>query len=672
VTISSILRYRISLAALALVLAALLLWNVGKRNIARRANAPSEDTGAAAPTDPTAWQAALAQGYEPSRHPCAACHAEITAQYAHSGMSRSWRVVTRAIATALPSGLVAVVPQADFRYELWQREGGIWQVEKHREDPHQVARQAACVIGSGTHAVALAWEERGYWFQLPLAWFRQDNAWRLSPGYEQKNHRFDRPITAACVGCHRGQAEADAAAPNWFAAPVEAGIDCAACHGPTDKHVAAQRAAARGEGTVAAEAHLVHPGRLAPLQANSLCLRCHLQGDVTVYRPGCDPLHFVPGQDLRDWRHDLVLEGSSLPSVASHGADMLASRCYVASGGRMTCVSCHDAHRPARARTTGEYDARCASCHRPQDCRRVPGVPPSERNGDSLLGGNDDSSASCIGCHMPRRPTREGLHAALTDHTIPRRGSVEPPAASSPVGHSDALVSAWPEKAISAATLGAAYVLLHETMGPRPKALQQALTQLEQALRQDPEDRESHFWLGSALVALGQGQAARPHFEAALARQPEWPLARFRLGLAWELAGDRRAAIEAYEQLLRDAPRWIEPYDRLADLYLAENRPDRAAEVLQRRLAHLPQAAALATWAMAVRLRGGAPAQAMAAVDEALRLDPREPRVYLVRASLWLLAGQDELARADLEHALELQPDHPSASESLRRLNRRP
>jgi tetratricopeptide (TPR) repeat protein len=261
---------------------------------------------------------------------------------------------------------------------------------------------------------------------------------------------------------------------------------------------------------------------------------------------------------------------------------------------------------------------------------------------------------------MPRRATREGLHLALTDHTIPRRGDDQPagtPTLPASAAGSLALRSAWPEDDASPATLGAAYVLWHETMGPRPEALRRGLALLQEALAQQPEERELRFWIGSAWVALGRGREARPHLEAAAEHPSLRPLALFRLGLACELTGDRRAALAAYEQLLREAPRWVEPYDRAADLYLADEQPDRAAAVLKLRLARLPDAAAIATWALAERLRGGTHEQALARLEEALRLDPRQPRVFRVRAMLWLLAGQRDMAQADLLRAGQLPPD---------------
>lgn len=643
-------------AGLVILATALRAWHVC-RNAGQRGVGPVDKTSSAEPIRFETF-AALASGYRLREHRCMTCHEEITASYARSGMSRSWRSLVPDLARVWAGSSADVAAPDGNRYGVSFEGGQFWHSERHPDYPGgTIARPAAYLIGSGNHAVAMAWAAGGYLFQMPLAWFASEGSWRMSPGYERKNHRFGRPITAGCVACHTGlndPSRTKSAPGNWHGPTVAAGIDCDACHGATDRHVKAWQST--DPQLLSSEAAVLNPGRLLPEEANSVCLRCHLQGDVTVYRPGCGPFDLVPGQRLQDWRHDLMIADPEGPrSVASHGTDMLASRCFIASGGRLTCIHCHDPHRPVREVARSRYDACCTQCHVPQACRRSP---------------DPQSVTSCTQCHMPRRPAREGVHLVLTDHRIPRyserSGSVPRRRDASVADALLPLRSAWPGVELDPTTLGTGYVLWHETMGPRPTALQRGVEYLQRALQTNPDDLESRFWLGSALVALGQGQAARPHLEAALVHPPRRPMARFRLALACELAEELGQAVTIYEQLMMDYPEWLEPYDRLAALHLFLGDPRRAAEVLEKRLARLPDAAAWAWLALAQRRMGAPHDQAMATLHRAFALDPRQPHPYRVRALLWLLAGQPGPAREDLLRAMTLAPDDPELRRALK------
>jgi tetratricopeptide (TPR) repeat protein len=386
-------------------------------------------------------------------------------------------------------------------------------------------------------------------------------------------------------------------------------------------------------------------------RANDVCLQCHLQGDVTVPLGASSPLDFEAGQRLLDRRQDFLIDGEpELLGVASHGARMLQSRCFTASEGKLTCIHCHDPHRPASDFSVGEYDRKCLACHASEDCNRE-----TDRA----------ESGGCVQCHMARRPTREGLHLVFTDHAMLRRPH---PLAQQPsllAADSEVeLISAWPNENPGPAALGAAYVLLHETMGPQAPSLRRGRELLSAAVAADPQDVQSRYWLGSALVALGRAQEARQELERVVREQPEWHEARYRLGLADEAAHDAAAAIVHYQHLLADVPSWIEPAIRLAQLELSAQRPAEAARVLRHVVQVAPSATAYASLALAERLAGASHEAALALVDCAIKLDSREAGAYVTRGTLYLLVGSVAPARADFERALMLDPGNASARQA--------
>ena len=86
--------------------------------------------------------------------------------------------------------------------------------------------------------------------------------------------------------------------------------------------------------------------------------------------------------------------GTQLPRM--QGLALTRSACFRKSGGRLSCITCHDPHRDADRTSHAEYNAICSSCHHPSPARQV--VCRAQPQGD------------CISCHMPAQavvlPTR--------------------------------------------------------------------------------------------------------------------------------------------------------------------------------------------------------------------------------------------------------------------------
>lgn len=590
---------------------------------------------------------------------CAECHAEIVEQYARSGMSHSWRRMTPQSAAATAPTASVTDRAGGYRYEVVVRRGELWQAETHPDDPqHRIERRAEYLVGSGNHALAWLAAENGFLTELPVGWFNEAG-WRMNPGYELKNHRFSRPIPAGCVGCHSTRAVHEIPTANRFELPITDGIDCSRCHGDADEHAAFWKSSKDKATNTAVSARLVHPRDLSSARANDLCLQCHMQGDVVVARGQTSPFDFHPGHNLVGQRHDfLIAGGPDTLGVAGHGARMMQSRCYKAGSQQLTCIHCHDPHRPTADFDSAHYDAKCLTCHQPQSCNR-PAV--DERA----------SAGGCVSCHMPKRPTREGIHLVFTDHAIRRR----PAAATSAVpsllttNADTTLVSAWPDAKQDAATLGAAYVLLHETMGPQLPSLARGCQLLTEAVAENPADVDSRYRLGSALLALDRAAEARDELRQVLTAQPARHEARYRLALAEEAAGDPRGAIVEYTRVLRDSPHWPEPYSRLAQLYLSQQQAAEAASVLRQLLSLAPDATAYASLALAERLAGASHEQALATLNKAIAFDSRHPSIYVSRGTLWLLAGRSNEARTDFERALALDPANAAARQAIKSLS---
>jgi len=297
-----------------------------------------------------------------------------------------------------------------------------------------------------------------------------------------------------------------------------------------------------------------------------------------------------PGTPLDDTQAIFLVplkrESPSRPDLLEHNFSMVLSKCYQSSGGRLSCLTCHDPHiQPSKREAPAYYRKKCLSCHTEKSCA-VPLEPRLRKT----------PANDCAGCHMPKRDVKKIAHSALTNHRIvaeeeepypevafhmstsalpdlvhlnrvPAKGNISPPAL----------------------TLLEAY---GELVNSHPEYRQRYMTFLKQTAA-----TESNNLMVLEALALEAQQEGTPEGTSAAIRY----LARaIDLGstsssdyqaLASLLARSGRAS-EAVDVLRRGLSRM--PYDAqlyrlLAENYLSLNRRDEATEALQKALQFFPQ-----------------------------------------------------------------------------------
>ncbi len=184
-----------------------------------------------------------------------------------------------------------------------------------------------------------------------------------------------------CLVCHATRPRDFRRPPPADVGPEAAdpAIGCERCHGPGANHLAAI-AADWPDRAIA----LARDDTAPAATVNAQCAECHTVDFRSLIQTAPDDPRFV----------------------RSPGFTQTFSRCYTESGGRLSCLTCHDPHG-AVEKTASVYEATCLSCHGPG---------PAAREGQGRAC-PINPARGCLVCHMPKVPVPD-LHATLTDHYI--------------------------------------------------------------------------------------------------------------------------------------------------------------------------------------------------------------------------------------------------------------
>ena len=184
--------------------------------------------------------------------------------------------------------------------------------------------------------------------------------------------KHENEIMRKCVYCHTTQGEIV----DQEIVGLVPNVNCEKCHGPASEHV-------RLAGMM-----LIPPkfsvGRddWDTESEIQLCGDCH-RLPTTVSR-----------KQLREY---------SDPLTRFQPVGLLRSKCFVESGGKLKCTTCHNPHQTVKAVSTEEHVQNCVNCHL-EDSQSHVACPVSPTQG-------------CIDCHMPAIEI-EGLGTSFHDHWI--------------------------------------------------------------------------------------------------------------------------------------------------------------------------------------------------------------------------------------------------------------
>jgi hypothetical protein len=353
---------------------------------------------------------------------CAPCHSEVYRQFQQTDMGRSMSPVTPAFLKYIHSPAVYVNPPLKRRFEVFSKEGKLYQSESGTDadgkQSFRDAHQLEWIIGAGVNGFGAILREDHHLFQAPLSFYSKAMDWEPSPGYEFTDLGFNRPITPGCISCHSGRPNAVPGSNGEFESLSfsELAIGCERCHGPGAAHVdlmsglsvpKSEKFAPSDSSTM-----IVNPAHLTPYMADNICMACHQAGDVRVLKPGKTYKDIRPGAPLDDTLSILMIPPTreSPPSKdhVDHYYSMTLSKCYRASKGKLSCITCHDPHiEPTREEAPVYFNNKCLTCHTSQSCKLSLEVRMQRQPANN-----------CIGCHMPQRDIQVISHSSATNHRI--------------------------------------------------------------------------------------------------------------------------------------------------------------------------------------------------------------------------------------------------------------
>jgi predicted CXXCH cytochrome family protein len=589
---------------------------------------------------------------------CAACHRAIADTYARTGMGRSFR----AVRSALPE-----FQGQTFRHEASDQyfvaSGGgnkpyLRRYQKAADGSvlNLLEKTADYVIGSGAHAETyLHRTPAGNLIELPLTWYsEQGGSWKMSPAYDRPDHPgFSRRITYRCMFCHNAYPEVPPRADEWdgtvFTGSLPEGIDCQRCHGPGRAHI---QAVQQAQPLDKVRASIINPARLSRDRQIEVCMQCHLETTssplpaarlrasrgVFSYRPG-EPLenyalHFdhAPGAG-----HDDKFE------IVSAAYRLRQSKCFQ-KGGALTCTTCHDPHQPSRGAAAVErYTRACKSCHQETIEARA-------------REGRHPAAVECISCHMPRRRPSDVIHAEMTDHQIRARPVSPPP----PVAEDNSanlesyrgkVILYYPPAMPRSPENGIDLALAQVADGSN---LSEGLEMLERALEQHgPTGRGPAFFeLGQAWIRAGNALRALTHLEAAVRQSPDNWRYLYAAGQAAAAAGEPEAALRHFERARGRAPGEAIVLTALADLRFGRRQFREAITLLQRAIAIDPDLAESHHNLGNALIETGDLSRARASFAEAVRLRPEVAAFHMSIAGLFTRQGNLPQAKYHLECAV--------------------
>lgn len=486
-----------------------------------------------------------------------------------------------AVAGLIQGGFVHA--SSGIRYRIFLNVGKAW-MSYDRDGgsaPLRGKRQLSYFIGSGHRGRTYLYQVNGEWFEVPINYYSKKQVWDMAPNYGSATSMPDAlPVDSNCLHCHATDVQAAMpGARNRYAGQpfLQGGVGCSSCHGDVAKHL-----------TTFGHTPILNPVKLAPARRDSVCLQCHLEGDVAIYRAGRSLAQFRPGDDLSD---DVVyfVKASAVAGggrASSQYEALLRSACKVASGDKLTCTTCHDPHySPSQAERVEYFRSKCLTCH----------------TGEAMATKHHPEQRDCASCHMPTLVTTDISHEQKTDHDIQARPNHASASRQAIDGSMDLIPVGY--VSVGDRELGLAYAEMAERRSQA--AGEKALPLLRNAEKRGADDAELHTQLGFLDQVSGDLAGAKKEYDNALQKDVHDESAAGDLAILELRSGEAGKAVDLLQNVISADPSQMAAGMDLAFIECRLGHKSDARQILQNLLGLNPDDPELREFLATGRYRGG-------------------------------------------------------------------
>lgn len=194
----------------------------------------------------------------------------------------------------------------------------------------------------------------------------------------------------------------------------------------------------------------------------------------------------------------------------------------------------------------------------------------------------------------------------------------------------------------------------------------EAIAEHQAALRIQPDSVKAHNNLGNAYLNTGRFQEAVAELQAALRVDPDSPRVRNNLGSALSSLGRLNEAIPQFEAALRLDPGYDEARGNLGLALFKSGRVEEAIGVLRTAALNRPDSASVRGKLAFALLNAGRMAEAVAEFEAAARLEPDSPLTHFnLGFALSRMPGRLDDAIAEYATAVRIAPDFADAYRNL-------
>jgi hypothetical protein len=236
---------------------------------------------------------------------CGQCHAQILHNYLATPMANASGFAVERLKTGAfehkPSGV---------KYNLSLEGSQLVLTYQDPKDSEIVAsRKLEYFLGSGHLGLTYLYSLNRYLFESPIAYYSASQSLDMKPGLESMMQAPPAlPVQAECLRCHMSAVQhSDSGTINRYSALpfLHAGITCESCHGDARQHL-----------VTGGKTMVVNPSKLDARLRDSVCISCHLEGDISVERAGHSALDFRQAIASRITWHTSSTAARAQPSVA--------------------------------------------------------------------------------------------------------------------------------------------------------------------------------------------------------------------------------------------------------------------------------------------------------------------------------------------------------------------